>query len=91
MKMKKVYENGYISVSETGNDFDFVAVIQNETNKKLTLDFYDLEKIELEPYGCENDWCGLTNTEYYCTMERPDYSYMVAIENGDYDVIESEV
>ena len=55
MMFNKVYENDYILVSETGRDFDFVAVIQNETNKKLTLDFYDLEKIELEPYGCEND------------------------------------
>lgn len=87
MKTKKVYENDYILVSETGRNYDFVAVIENKTDKKITLDFMDLKNITLDKQG----WCGLTNIEYYCTMESPDYSYMIAIENGDYDVIESGV
>lgn len=81
---KTVYENDYFVVKETGRNYDFGAVIENKTDKKITLDFYDLESVTVEP----STWTGLLACDYYTTMDSPDYSYGVAIENGDFDVKE---
>lgn len=80
--MKTIFENEFIRVSETGRDYDFVATIENKTNKALSLVFHDLEEAEenaiTEQYNIPaNDWIGLTNWEYEGNNKQ-------ALEQGDY-------
>ena len=58
--MKTVFENDKVKISETGRDYDFLAVIQNKTNDKIYLSTDNDEPIEIEA----DDWIGLTCDNY---------------------------
>ena len=55
--MKTVFENEVIKVSRTGRDYDFIAVVENKTDKKVKIIFNhdDVEDFSI----CANDWVGL--------------------------------
>lgn len=63
--MKTIFENKFIHVESTGRDYDFIATIENKTDKKVRIhykdmDFLDIyETIDIEP----NDWVGLLADE----------------------------
>ena len=56
--MKTVFENDMIVVKETGRDYDFIAIIENKTDKDISIDIGN----ESEYYNIKikaNDWLGL--------------------------------
>lgn len=56
-----IFENDFIKVSTTGNDYDFIAVVENKTNQKICLHYDEpgyndnYDPILIAP----NDWVGL--------------------------------
>lgn len=56
-----IFENDFIKVSTTGHDFDFIAAIENKTNKQICV-YYD-EPCYNDKYDpiliAPNDWIGL--------------------------------
>lgn len=41
--MKEIFKNEQIEITTTGHDFDFIAIVENLTNKHITIDFFDTE------------------------------------------------
>ena len=57
--MKAIFENDIVKVSETGRDYDFVAVVENKIDRKIQL-IFDVEGLEPETMTIDgNDWCGV--------------------------------
>ena len=50
-------ENNYITIKETGRDYDFIATVQNKKEQPIQVIFIDdgVEPIEIGAY----DWVGL--------------------------------
>lgn len=75
---------GEVTLRKTGHDYDFVAAIQNDTDKKLVVQVDDLEgwynegdsTIVVPPH----DWVGLEANE-------TGRAQLEAIENGDFKVV----
>ena len=63
--MKTIFENEFIRVESTGKDYDFIATIENKTDKKIRVHYKDMDlldtydTIDVEP----NDWVGLLADE----------------------------
>ena len=63
--MKTIFENELICVELTGRDYDFIATIENKTDKKIRVHYKDMDlldtydTIDVEP----NDWVGLLADE----------------------------
>jgi hypothetical protein len=59
--MKTIFENEFIRVESTGKDYDFIATIENKTDKKIRIRYSPMDfdviydTIDIEP----NDWVGL--------------------------------
>ena len=59
--MKTIFENEFICVESTGKDYDFIATIENKTDKNIRLRYNPMDfdviydTIDIEP----NDWVGL--------------------------------
>lgn len=59
--MKTIFENEFIRVESTGKDYDFIATIENKTDKNIRLRYNPMDfdvicdTIDIEP----NDWVGL--------------------------------
>ena len=59
--MKIIFENELIRVESTGKDYDFIATIENKTDKNIRLRYNPMDfdviydTIDIEP----NDWVGL--------------------------------
>lgn len=68
--MNKIFENDKIKISETGRDYDFIAVIENKTDKKIKIVFDD-DEMEIYNFLIEaNNWIGfLANDEGYEQFE----------------------
>lgn len=68
--MKTVFENEIIKVSQTESDYDFIAVVENKTDKEVKIMF---NNDELEYYNFSvgaNDWVGLlANHDGYVSLE----------------------
>lgn len=72
-----IFENDFIKVSTTGHDYDFIAVIENKTDKKICVhydkpgfnDIYDPTLIQ------PNSWVGIE-------ADDEGYDWMEAIENN---------
>lgn len=60
-----IFENDFIKVSTTGNDYDFIAVVKNKTNEQICVHYDEpgyndnYEPILIEPNG----WVGLLADE----------------------------
>ena len=63
--MKTIFENEFIRVKSTGRDYDFVATVENKTDKNIRVHYKDMDlldiydTIDVEP----NDWVGLLADE----------------------------
>ena len=63
--MKTIFENELICVESTGRDYDFIATVENKTNKKIRIHYKDMDlldtydTIDVEP----SDWVGLLADE----------------------------
>lgn len=63
--MKTIFENEFIRVESTGKDYDFIATIENKTDKNIRLRYNPMDfdviydTIDIEP----NDWVGLLADE----------------------------
>lgn len=63
--MKTIFENELIRVELTGRDYDFIATVENKTDKKIRIHYKDMDifdtydAIDIEP----NDWVGLLADE----------------------------
>lgn len=63
--MKTIFENELIRVESTGKDYDFIATIENKTDKNIRLRYNPMEfdviydTIDIKP----NDWIGLLADE----------------------------
>lgn len=59
--MKTIFENEFIRVESTGKDYDFIATIENKTDKNIRLRYNPMDfdviydTIDIE----SNDWVGL--------------------------------
>lgn len=59
--MKTIFENEFIRVESTERDYDFIATIENKTDKNIRLRYNPMDfdviydTIDIEP----NDWVGL--------------------------------
>ena len=59
--MKTIFENELIRVESTGRGYDFIATIENKTDKNIRLRYNPMDfdviydTIDIEP----NDWVGL--------------------------------
>lgn len=59
--MKTIFENELIRVESTGRDYDFIATVENKTDKKICIRYSPMDflviydTIDIEP----NDWVGL--------------------------------
>lgn len=82
MVVKSKYNNyGEVEIKETGHNYDFIAYVENNTNKTLKLYVDDLEDWYSEPIVVSaNGWVGfLANDE--------DKSQVESIMNGDFKAI----
>lgn len=67
--MKTIFENELIKVSKTRSDYDFIAVVENNTDKDIQIIFdNELEFCNLSVDA--NDWVGiLANKDGYTSLE----------------------
>lgn len=81
MVIKSKYNEGQVEFKETGHDCDFIAYIENNTNKTLKLYIDDLEGWYSEPIiVSSHDWVGfLADDEGQFCVE--------SIKNGDFKAI----
>ena len=57
--MKAIFENDIVKVSETGRNYDFIAVVENKLDEEIQVIFDD-EDLEPETLTIDgNDWCGI--------------------------------
>ena len=63
--MKTIFENELIRIESTERDYDFIATVENKTDKKIRVHYKDMDlldtydAIDVEP----NDWVGLLADE----------------------------
>lgn len=67
--MKTVFENDVIKVSRTERDYDFIAVVENKTDKEIQIVFDN--ELEYCNFSVDaNDWVGLlANDDGYTSLE----------------------
>lgn len=79
--MKNIFENELIRVELTGKDYDFIATIENKTDKNIRLRYNPMDfdviydTIDIEP----NDWVGLL-------ADKEGYDLVRKFELGQVDV-----
>lgn len=80
MEIKSKYK-GYVNLRETDRDYDFIATIENDTDKTLKLFIDDLEGWYVDPIVVSpHDWVGfLADDEGLFQVE--------SIKNGDFKAV----
>ena len=79
--MKTIFENEFIRVKSTGRDYDFVATVENKTDKNIRIRYNPMDfdviydTIDIEP----NDWVGLL-------ADKEGYDLVRKFELGQVDV-----
>lgn len=78
--MKIVFENDVIKVSRTGRDYDFIAVVENKTDKKVKIIF---NHDEVEDFSIDaSDWVGLlANDDGYTSLEELEVGRFIVVYN----------
>ena len=68
--MKTVFENDVIKVLRTGRSYDFIAIIENKTDKEVNIIFDD-EEMKFYNFSVDgNSWVGLlANSDGYASLE----------------------
>ena len=69
--MKTIFENDIVKISETGRNYDFIAVVENKLDEEIQVIFDD-EDLEPETLTIDgNDWCGiLANNNGYFAVDK---------------------
>lgn len=82
MIIKSKYEGyGKVNFKETGRDYDFIAVIENDTDKTLKLFIDDLEGWYADPIIVPAyDWVGFLADDEGCFQ-------VESIKNGDFKAV----
>lgn len=81
MIIKSKYNEGKVNFKETGNDHDFIAIIENNTDKTLKIFVDDLEGWYVEPIIVPaHDWVGFL-------ADDEDRFLVESIKNGDFKAI----
>lgn len=67
--MKTVFENDVIKVLKTDRDYDFIAVVENKTDKEIQIIFDN--ELEFCNFSVDaNDWVGiLANDDGYTSLK----------------------
>ena len=66
--MKTIFENDIVKISETGRNYDFIAVVENKLDEEIQVIFDD-EDLEPETLTIDgNDWCGILAGSNGCYM-----------------------
>ena len=79
--MKIIFENELIRVESTGKDYDFIATVENKTDKKIRIRYKPMDftvvydTIDIEP----NDWIGLL-------ADKEGYDLVRTLELGQVEV-----
>lgn len=53
--MNVIYKDDYITVSETGRDYDFIAIIENDSEELVRFEQYGEDYFDIDPH----DYIGL--------------------------------
>ena len=78
--MKTVFENEVIKVSRTGRDYDFIAVVENKTDKKVKI-IFNHDDVEDFSIGA-NDWVGLlADYDGYVSLEELETERFIVVYN----------
>ncbi len=78
--MKTVFENEVIKVSRTGRDYDFIAVVENKTDKKVKI-IFNHDEVEDFSIGA-NDWVGLlADYDGYVSLEELETERFIVVYN----------
>lgn len=81
MIIKSKYNEGKVNFKETGNDHDFIAIIENNTDKTLKVFIDDLEGWYSEPVLIPaHDWVGFL-------ADDTGLFQVESIKNGDFKAI----
>ena len=76
--MKTVFENEVIKVSRTGRDYDFIAVVENKTDKKVKI-IFNHDEVEDVSIGA-SDWVGLlANYDGYTSLEELEVGRFIVV------------
>lgn len=79
--METIFENDFIRVESTGRDYDFIATVENKTDKKIRIRYKPMDftvvydTIDIEP----NDWIGLL-------ADKEGYDLVRTLELGQVEV-----
>lgn len=80
----KEYGTIGVIVKETGHDYDFIATIENDTDKTLKIFVSDLEQWYEEPLTVKpHDWIGLL-------ADAEGYGLLEGIKAGDFKAVLEE-
>lgn len=67
--METIFENEIIKISETGRDYDFIAIIENKTDNEIDIEYQNgfiQSIITIYP----NDWIGvLADADGYIVLD----------------------
>lgn len=81
MAIKSKYNEGKLNLKETGHDYDFIATIENNTDKILQIFIDDLEGWYSEPIIVPaHDWVGFL-------ADDGGRFQVESIKNGDFKAI----
>lgn len=83
--MTILYEDNDIIVKSTGHDYDFIATVENKTDKDINIVFCGEEYCDMFGIAVDaNDWTGiLADPEGYEELEQ--------LQNGNFEITTEEV
>ncbi len=71
-----VFEDAQIVIKKTGKDYDFIATVENKTDKEICIIFADEE---IDPI-IVNDWVGIL-------ADNNGYQSLAALQNSEFEVV----
>jgi hypothetical protein len=84
---KTIYEDENITVSTTGKDYDFIAIVENHGDEDVTIRFDESDEVGSDEHNFSldaGDWAGLlANVDGYICLS--------AFYNGKFSVEEGEL
>lgn len=72
-----IFEDAQIVIKTTGKNYDFIATIENKTNKEICIIFAN---DEIDPIVV-NDWVGIL-------ADNNGYQSLAALQNSEFEVVQ---